>query len=64
MIAKHFEFLVLEGAQTGLNWLVILNKREGYRRAFSDFESGEGSEIFGQAASPNCSKTRTSFETE
>jgi DNA-3-methyladenine glycosylase I len=35
---KHFEFLVLEGAQTGLNWLVILNKREGYRRAFSDFD--------------------------
>jgi DNA-3-methyladenine glycosylase I len=34
----HFEFLVLEGAQTGLNWLVILNKREGYRRAFSDFD--------------------------
>jgi DNA-3-methyladenine glycosylase I len=31
-------FLVLEGAQTGLNWLVILNKREGYRRAFSDFD--------------------------
>jgi DNA-3-methyladenine glycosylase I len=35
---KHFMFLVLEGAQTGLNWLVILNKREGYRRAFSDFD--------------------------
>ena len=31
-------FLVLEGVQTGLNWLVILNKREGYRRAFSDFD--------------------------
>jgi DNA-3-methyladenine glycosylase I len=36
--AKHFEFLVLEGAQAGLNWSIILNKREGYRRAFSDFD--------------------------
>jgi DNA-3-methyladenine glycosylase I len=35
---KHFEFLVLEGAQAGLNWSIILNKREGYRRAFSDFD--------------------------
>jgi DNA-3-methyladenine glycosylase I len=35
---KHFEFLVLEGAQAGLNWSIILNKREGYRRAFSQFD--------------------------
>src|SRR5579871_356666 len=35
---KHFEFLVLEGAQAGLSWSTILNKREGYRRAFSNFE--------------------------
>jgi DNA-3-methyladenine glycosylase I len=35
---KHFEFLVLEGAQAGLSWSVILGKREGYRRAFSDFD--------------------------
>jgi DNA-3-methyladenine glycosylase I len=35
---KHFEFLVLEGAQAGLNWSIILNKREGYRRAFSEFD--------------------------
>src|SRR5215469_476770 len=35
---KHFEFLVLEGAQAGLNWSIILKKREGYRRAFSDFD--------------------------
>ena len=34
----HFEFLILEGAQAGLSWSTILNKREGYRRAFSDFE--------------------------
>jgi DNA-3-methyladenine glycosylase I len=34
----HFEFLILEGAQAGLNWRVVLNKRNGYRRAFSDFD--------------------------
>ena len=35
---RHFEFLILEGAQAGLSWSVVLNKREGYRRAFSDFD--------------------------
>ena len=35
---KHFEFLILEGAQAGLNWSIILNKREGYRGAFSEFD--------------------------
>ena len=35
---KHFEFLILEGAQAGLSWSTILNKREGYRRAFVDFD--------------------------
>jgi DNA-3-methyladenine glycosylase I len=34
---RHFEFLVLETAQAGLSWSTVLNKREGYRRAFSDF---------------------------
>jgi DNA-3-methyladenine glycosylase I len=34
---KHFEFLVLEAAQAGLSWAIVLNKREGYRRAFADF---------------------------
>jgi DNA-3-methyladenine glycosylase I len=33
-----FEFLILEGAQAGLSWSTILNKRDGYRRAFSDFD--------------------------
>ena len=32
-----FEFLILEGAQAGLSWSIILNKRDGYRRAFSGF---------------------------
>jgi DNA-3-methyladenine glycosylase I len=35
---KHFEFLILEGAQAGLSWSTILNKREGHRRAFADFD--------------------------
>src|ERR1700686_1980360 len=35
---KHFEFLILEGAQAGLSWAIVLNKREGYRRAFSEFD--------------------------
>lgn len=35
---KHFEFLILEGAQAGLSWKTILYKREGYRRAFADFD--------------------------
>jgi DNA-3-methyladenine glycosylase I len=35
---KHFEFLVLEGAQAGLSWSTVLNKREAYRRAFSGFD--------------------------
>lgn len=35
---KIFEFLVLESAQAGLSWLIILRKREGYKRAFASFE--------------------------
>lgn len=34
----QFEFLVLEGAQAGLSWSTILNKREGYREAFAGFD--------------------------
>ncbi|MEX2591407.1 MAG: DNA-3-methyladenine glycosylase I [Anditalea sp.] len=34
----HFEFLVLESAQAGLSWSTILKKREGYRKAFADFD--------------------------
>jgi DNA-3-methyladenine glycosylase I len=33
-----FEMLTLEGAQAGLSWATILNKREGYRRAFAGFD--------------------------
>ena len=35
---KHFEFLVLDGAQAGLSWDIVLKKREGYRGAFDDFD--------------------------
>ena len=35
---KHFEFLVLEGAQAGLSWSTILKKRAGYKKAFADFD--------------------------
>ena len=34
----HFQFLVLEAAQAGLSWTIVLNKREGYRRAFAGFD--------------------------
>jgi len=37
---RLFEFLVLEGAQAGLSWSTVLNKREAYRRAFHDFDIG------------------------
>ena len=35
---RQFEFLTLEGAQAGLSWSTILNKRAGYREAFADFD--------------------------
>ena len=35
---KHFEFLILEGAQAGLSWSTILKRRDGYRNAFADFD--------------------------
>src|SRR5258708_14209720 len=35
---RHFEFLILEAAQAGLSWSIVLKKREGYRRAFSQFD--------------------------
>lgn len=35
---KHFEFLILEGAQAGLSWATILKRRAGYRKAFANFD--------------------------
>lgn len=34
----QFEFLILEGAQAGLSWSTVLHKRDGYRKAFADFD--------------------------
>ena len=36
--ARLFEFIILEGAQAGLSWQTILNKRAGYRQAFEQFD--------------------------
>ncbi|MEQ1823895.1 MAG: DNA-3-methyladenine glycosylase I [Fimbriimonadaceae bacterium] len=36
---RLFEFLILEGAQAGLSWITILNRREGYRRAYDGFDA-------------------------
>ncbi|MFW9991168.1 MAG: DNA-3-methyladenine glycosylase I [Candidatus Odinarchaeota archaeon] len=36
---KLFEMLILEGSQAGLNWLTVLKKREGYRKAFDNFDA-------------------------
>jgi DNA-3-methyladenine glycosylase I len=38
---KHFEFLILEGAQAGLNWLTILQRRIEYAKAFAHFDVAE-----------------------
>lgn len=35
---RQFEFLILEGAQAGLSWSTVLHRREGYRRAFANFD--------------------------
>src|SRR5512135_1322982 len=36
---RLFEFLILEGAQAGLSWSTVLKKREGYRKAFRNFDA-------------------------
>src|SRR6516164_8054779 len=38
---KLFEFLILEGAQAGLSWTTILNKRKSYRKAFDGFRAAK-----------------------
>ena len=38
---KLFEFLILEGAQAGLSWLTVLNKRENYRKALDNFDANK-----------------------
>lgn len=36
---RHFQFLVLESAQSGLSWSLVWSKREGYRKAFADWDA-------------------------
>lgn len=42
---RHFEMLILEGAQAGLSWATVLKKREGYRAAFKNFNVEECAQI-------------------
>ena len=58
----QFEFLILEGAQAGLSWSTILNKREGYRDAFADLRCRR-SRGLRKNASKNFCKTRRSSGT-
>src|ERR1700724_4464688 len=46
---RLFELLILEGAQAGLSWSTILNKREAYRKAYRDFDPAKVAK-FGAAA--------------
>ena len=50
-----FELLTLEGAQAGLSWSTILNKRDGYRRAFAGFDAGGGRGVRRRTTSRGCS---------
>ena len=47
----HFEFLILEGAQAGLSWLTILKRRDGYRKAFKNFDPKKVSKMTTQDVS-------------
>jgi DNA-3-methyladenine glycosylase I len=38
---RLFEYIVLDAFQAGLSWAVVLNKREGFRRAFADFDPAQ-----------------------
>jgi DNA-3-methyladenine glycosylase I len=64
---KHFEFLVLEGAQAGLSWRIVLKKRDGYRRAFEGFDVQKvarfsGREIEKLALDPGIIRNRMKIE--
>lgn len=50
---RLFEFVILEGAQAGLSWSTILNKRAGYRAAFAGFDP-ERVAAFGEADVARC----------
>ena len=48
---KLFEFLILEGAQAGLSWVTILKRREGYRKAFANFDAKKVAKFNGKKIS-------------
>lgn len=63
----HFEFLVLESAQSGLSWLTILRKRENYRKAYDNFDPVKvaqfGEEKIGELLSnPGIIRNRSKIE--
>lgn len=60
---KHFEMLILEGAQAGLSWETILKRREGYRQAFKEFNVHQVAqmtdlELLEQLNNPNIIRNR------
>ncbi len=62
--AKLFEFIVsFDGAQAGLSWSTILNKRENYRAAFDQFLIRAKSRATARKKSPHCWPTPASSAT-
>lgn len=64
---RHFELLVLEGAQAGLSWLTVLKRRDGYRRAFCNFDpvlvaSFDGSRVESLLTDPGTIRHRGKIE--
>ena len=64
---RHFEFLVLEGAQAGLSWSTILQRRQGYARAFDGFDPAKvarfrDSRILRLVADPSIIRNRRKIE--
>ena len=64
---KQFEFLILEGAQAGLSWHIILKKRENFRAAFDQFDAQKmarysGAKISQLLANPGIIRNRLKIE--
>ena len=64
---RHFEFIVLDGAQAGLSWRTILHKREGYRKAFAGFDPAtvarfDGRKVRSLLADPGIVRNRLKIE--
>jgi len=64
---KHYEFLVLDGAQAGLSWRTVLHKREAYRRAFANFDPAkvarfDGRKVRSLLADPGIIRNRLKVE--